>query len=149
MPDTQIHLLLADDDQDDCFLFSEALNELSSNFKLEIVHDGVELMNFLSTQKTDNLPNTIFLDLNMPRKNGYECLIEIRQNHKFNPIKIIIFSTSFDLHTAHKLREIGADYYIRKPSDFSVLKKALNDVISIIQSEECSQANKDNFILLS
>ncbi len=149
MPRAHIHLLLADDDQDDCFLFSEALQELCTEAKLSVVHDGVELLNFLSENEIQRRPDLIFLDLNMPRKNGQECLTEIKQNDKFKQIPVSIFSTSFDPIVANKLREIGADYYIRKPADFSVLKNVLKEVIAIIQSEESGKANKDKFILLS
>ncbi len=149
MPITPIQLLLADDDHDDCLLFSEALQELSLDTHLNLVHDGVELFDFLSGTDTKRLPHLIFLDLNMPRKNGQECLKEIKQNDKYSAIPIAIFSTSFDPVVAATLRDMGADYYIRKPADFSVLKKVLLDVLSIIQNEESIKANKDKFILLS
>lgn len=149
MPITPIQLLLADDDHDDCLLFSEALQELSIDTCLNLVHDGVELFDFLSDTDSKTLPDLIFLDLNMPRKNGQECLAEIKQNDKYGAIPIAIFSTSYDPIVAARLREMGADYYIRKPADFSVLKKVLLEVLSIIQNEESMKAYKDKFILLS
>ncbi|MBK7428847.1 MAG: response regulator [Saprospiraceae bacterium] len=149
MPEAPIQLLLADDDQDDCLLFSEAISELSSIIQLRMVHDGAELLKFLSEQDTNQLPDIIFLDLNMPKKTGYECLIEIRQDNKFKHIPVVIFSTSFDPKTVSKLQENGADHYIRKPADFTILKNVLKEVLAIIQSEDPERTNKDNFILLS
>jgi len=60
-------ILLADDDIDDCFFFEKALEELQLSTHLTIVHDGQQLMNYLS-ENSKNLPDVLFLDLNMPRK---------------------------------------------------------------------------------
>ena len=81
-----IQLLLADDDNDDCMLFQEALSELHYNINLSIVNDGEELMNFLKEHR--NFSGILFLDLNMPRKNGIECLTEIKLNEQLMPLKL-------------------------------------------------------------
>lgn len=146
---SNFQLLLADDDQDDCLLFSEALNEVTSCASLGIVHDGEELLNLLVKCDIEKLPDLIFLDLNMPKKNGQECLTEIRKNALYQKIPIIIISTSFDPETANKLYNMGADHYIRKPSEFADLKNALEQVLSIFQSDNADRAKKDKFILLS
>jgi CheY-like chemotaxis protein len=73
----QLNILLADDDTDDCVFFKDAITELSNTTQLTAVHDGDQLMNYL-TDNLENLPHVLFLDLNMPRKNGLECLSEIR-----------------------------------------------------------------------
>lgn len=86
------HILLADDDTDDCLFFKDALEELALSVTLTTVRDGVELMRHLSTQV---LPDVIFLDLNMPRKNGYECLTEIKLNAKLATIPVVVYSTFF------------------------------------------------------
>ena len=78
----QYNLLLADDDEDDCDFFKEALDELLLPTSLVTVNDGVQLMDFLSESGAENLPDILFLDLNMPRKNGLECLTEIKQLEK-------------------------------------------------------------------
>ena len=73
----QMFILLADDDTDDCIFFKEALDELLLPTKLMTVHDGEQLMHLLANESTE-LPDVLFLDLNMPRKNGFECLEEIK-----------------------------------------------------------------------
>ena len=75
-------ILLADDDNDDVLLFEHALNEVSANTSLIIARDGQELMELLHSY-TLPYPNAIFLDLNMPKKNGIECLQEIKSNEQF------------------------------------------------------------------
>jgi CheY-like chemotaxis protein len=74
-------ILLAEDDEDDFILFREALSEFNECARLEWVKDGEELMDSLKIN-VGELPDIIFLDINMPRKNGFECLTGIRQHEK-------------------------------------------------------------------
>jgi len=117
MPTSQYNLLLADDDMDDCIFFKEALEELPLTTTLLTVNDGVQLMELL-TKNQEKLPDIIFLDLNMPRKTGYECLAEIKHNKALQHLPIIVFSTSFDPNLINSLYEKGAHYYVRKPGEF-------------------------------
>ena len=77
------------------------------------------------------LPNVLFLDLNMPKKNGIECLYEIKRNDRFSEIAIAIFSTSSSEEHIEETFVQGANIYIKKPSDFATLKKVLSDVVTI------------------
>ena len=72
-----LHILLADDDESDRLLFTEAFAELKLKTIVHTVNDGIQLMEWLN-RENKRLPHLIFLDLNMPRKNGLECLIEIK-----------------------------------------------------------------------
>jgi len=141
-----LNVVLADDDKDDCFLFDEAIEELPMNVNLTIVHDGEELMQLLGGT-TDNFPDALFLDLNMPRKNGFECLAEIRKNNNLTRLPIIIFSTSFDPDIANQLYKKGAYYYLRKPSGFSKLRKVIHQALSQITESANGQPPKEEFIL--
>jgi CheY-like chemotaxis protein len=100
-------LLLADDDSDDCIFFKDALDELPVSANLITVKDGVELMELLSESQTV-LPDILFLDLNMPRKTGFECLFEIKANEKLKHLPIVILSTSLDLKVVNSLYDMGA-----------------------------------------
>ena len=141
------NLLLADDDEDDCDFFKEALEELSIPFALVMVNDGVQLMNFLSDKSEENLPDILFLDLNMPRKNGFECLTEIKQNKKLQHLSVIIFSTSLDMNIVDMMYEKGAIYYIRKPGDYTKLKKVIKNAIDLIPENNLKQPDRERFIL--
>ena len=141
-----INLLLADDDSDDRLFFKEALEELSISATLSSVQDGEQLMDFLSNT-SDHLPSVLFLDLNMPRKNGFECLTEIKQDILLKDLPVIVFSTSFDLETINHLYENGAHYYIRKPAEFSKLKTVINDAIRLSIGSDALQPSLENFIL--
>jgi CheY-like chemotaxis protein len=142
-----LNILLADDDKDDCLFFKEVLEELPLLTYLTVVHNGEKLMQLLS-KETVEFPDILFLDLNMPRKNGLECLEEIKLNEKLNQVHIIIFSTSFDQEIANLLYEKGAHYYMRKPSDFSKLKKVIHLALTRIIQSSNSQPAKENFLLM-
>lgn len=125
-----LNILLADDDMDDCLFFKNALEELPLSTKLSIVHDGDVLMNYLA--KTSNhLPDVIFLDINMPRKNGLECLSEIKSNPVLKDIPVIMFSTSNSWETINMLFNSGSHVYIHKPSDFAQLKQVIQHALPI------------------
>ena len=140
-------IFLADDDVDDCFLFEDALREVSPSTHLTIAHDGVELMQLLFNS-TENLPSAVFLDLNMPRKNGFQCLAEIKQSEKLMFLDVIMLSTSSSQDTADQLFKSGAKHCIRKPNDFNLLKVLINQVLSeqmkdlVITSPEIEETEK-------
>ncbi|WP_309612590.1 response regulator [Flavobacterium sp.] len=141
-----IHIILADDDEDDRLLFTDAFEEMKINTKVNTFNDGVELMDYLNNPNAI-LPNVLFLDLNMPKKNGIECLNEIKKNARFNDIAIAIFSTSSSEEHIEETFVQGANIYIKKPSDFATLKKVLSDVVTINWQYYTSGLNRDNFLL--
>jgi CheY-like chemotaxis protein len=143
-------IFLADDDEDDRLLFQEALDEIEMPTQLMSVRDGEQLMKALDTL-IDKLPHVLFLDLNMPRKDGFQCLSEIKQNEKLKQLPVIVFSTSFQPDTIDLLYENGAQYYIRKPSNFEHFKKAIHRAIVLITASKSSveifQPKKEEFVL--
>ena len=139
-------ITLADDDVDDRLFFEDAFDELKINTSVSTCNDGVELMEYLTNPKTI-LPNILFLDLNMPRKNGFECLLEIRADKKFDDIAIAIYSTSSSEDDIENTFVHGANIYIKKPSDFNTLKKVLSEVVTLNWQYHTSRLNKDNFLL--
>ncbi|MBN8641648.1 MAG: response regulator [Flavobacteriales bacterium] len=141
-----IHIILADDDEDDRLFFVDAFEELKINTKVKTLNDGVELINYLN-QDDVQLPNVLFLDLNMPRKNGLECLEEIKANPKFDDIAIAIYSTSASEDDIENTFVQGANIYIKKPDDFGTLKKILSEVVTINWQYHTNGLNKDNFLL--
>jgi CheY-like chemotaxis protein len=141
-----INITLADDDEDDRLFFTDAFGELKINTKVNTFNDGVELMQYLNDENAV-LPDVLFLDLNMPRKNGIECLLEIKKNERFNAIAIAIYSTSSSEEHIEETFINGANIYIKKPNDFNTLKKILSDVVTINWQYHTSGLNKDNFLL--
>jgi len=140
------YIFLADDDADDCVLFEDALREVCSETMLTTASDGIELMDYLD-ENVPPSPDVIFLDLNMPRKNGFECLAELKAVHKLKNIPIIIFSTSSDKEYVDKVYSQGADFYLRKPESFPMLKSAIARVLSINWQSHSAQPSRENFML--
>ncbi|AZI22250.1 response regulator [Chryseobacterium taklimakanense] len=140
------YIVLADDDADDRLFFTDAFDELKINTKVQTFNDGAELMDYLNSENSQ-LPEILFLDLNMPKKNGIECLHEIKANPKFENIAVAIYSTSSSEEHIEETFVSGANIYIKKPNDFNTLKKVLSDVVTINWQYHTSGMNKDNFLL--
>ena len=141
-----IHVLLADDDEDDRNFFKDAFGEIKINTDVKLVKDGVELMEYLN--KPDIvLPHILFLDLNMPRKNGLECLLEIKKIDRLKNIAIAIYSTSASDSDIEETFVKGANIYIKKPNDFEALKKTLSIVTTLNWQYHTNSLNKETFLL--
>jgi CheY-like chemotaxis protein len=146
MNENYINVVLADDDEDDRLFFSEAFDELKINTKVSTFNDGVYLMDYFNSEDAI-LPQVLFLDLNMPRKSGLDCLKEIRADEKFKDVAIAIYSTSSSEEDVENTFVLGANIYIKKPSDFKSLKKVLSDVVTLNWQYHTNGLNKDNFLL--
>jgi CheY-like chemotaxis protein len=137
--------LLADDDKDDSILFQDILDELPLSTQLATVYNGEQLMKLLNEKEP--LPDILFLDLNMPRKNGLECLSEIKHTEKLKRLPVIIFSTSYESEIVNRLYKNGAQYYIRKPNDFTQFKKVIYQALTLTGQTDISQPPREKFVL--
>lgn len=144
-----LKILLADDDEADRLLFREAFDELHMATTVDTVNDGDELMSLLRKTEAKNLPHILFLDINMPRKNGLECLKEIRADQKFKEISVAIYSTSSSENDMEETFLNGANVYIHKPNDFQKLKKVLEKAITYANVYREPPFNKENFLLMA
>ncbi len=140
-----MQILLADDDEDDRFFFSEALSELQSDITYKEVMDGAELMDYLK-ENSHAVPELLFLDMNMPCKSGSECLSEIRSENKFRDLVIIIYSTSSEMEEVKRAYSLGADLYLQKPSRFETLKSLLSEIITKDFSKDNPADSLENFL---
>lgn len=140
-----LNIALADDDEDDRMLFSEAIEEIDMRTKLSLFNHGQELMDYLILPHII-LPNLIFLDLNMPIKNGKQCLIEIRNNPRLKDICIVIYSTSSSEKDIEDTFLNGANIYVNKPNNFSKLREVVEKVLQLNWQYHTSNLNKDTFL---
>lgn len=141
-----LHILLADDDEDDRLLFTEAFSELNIKTIVRTVNNGIQLMERLN-MKNIRLPHLLFLDLNMPRKNGLECLKEIRSDKKLKGISIAIYSTSGTEKDMEETFRNGANVYITKPNDFNILKQILEKVVVTTYQYQDQSMKRENYLL--
>ena len=139
-------IYLADDDADDCILFEDALRQVATNTLLRTANNGVELMDILD-KTVPPPPDVIFLDLNMPLKNGFECLNDIKSTQRFKDIPVVVFSTSSEQDAIEKVYADGAHYYICKPGSFAKLKSAIGAVLAIDWTKHQNQPPKESFLL--
>ncbi|MBK6824864.1 MAG: response regulator [Saprospiraceae bacterium] len=126
-----IEILLADDELADCLLFKEALEELPVSAHLTTVYNGEQVMEEI-TKKGKKLPDVLFLDLNMPRKDGFASLGEIKRSTFLQDLPVIIFSTTSELESVKRVFRDAAHYYICKPVDFLQLKKVIYEALTLI-----------------
>jgi CheY-like chemotaxis protein len=140
-------ILLAEDDADDRELFQEAMSVVAPEIKVTMVENGEKLIAFLN--ESDDFPDCIFLDLNMPKKNGKDCLAEIKKNNKTMRIPIVIYSTSMTKKDVDETFDNGAACFIRKPNSFRELIFLLNKYITTSAIRAGTNPVKHRFVLNS
>ena len=122
-----LNILLGEDDPDDSMLFIQAVSECNIASVVSVAENGALLLSQLKCAETA-FPDIIFLDINMPLKNGLECLEEIRTDAGFKNIPVIIYSTSADKKEIESCYQKGADCYVVKPFSFEAISKMVNDL---------------------
>jgi len=116
-------IMMAEDDEEDVVLFKDILTDLAVEISLDVAANGVELMKML--EDAEILPELIFLDLNMPLKNGMLCLQEIKASPRYKNSKIIILSTSSHQDQIIAAYDKGADFYMVKLCNYNDFKNAV------------------------
>ena len=139
------NVLLADDDSDDRMFFRDAVSSLPLNINLVTAKDGAKLMSYLLTPESI-MPEILFLDLNMPFKNGFECLTEIRQHPDLKGIFIIIYSTTANPKEIDEAFKLQANLFIQKPNTFTELKLILAKVFAL-NLKQYINTEKNKFVL--
>ena len=130
-PIRPITILLADDDQDDCLLAREALEESRIANDLRVVSDGEELLDYLRREGRFSDPASaptarlILLDLNMPRKDGREALKEIKADPALRAIPVVVLTTSRAEEEIFRSYDLGAASFISKPVSFEGLVEVM------------------------
>ena len=108
-------ILMVDDDPEELILIEEALLDVGQKVHYEV--NGVEALNYLNS--CEQLPCLIVLDLNMPKLNGTETLVQLKSNDKYKDITVVIYSTSVNNVEKEKCRNLGAHSYLVKPLSYA------------------------------
>ena len=117
--------MLIDDDPDDQILFRDAVHKVDPDLQCELASGCMEALKQLEVFS----PDLIFMDLNMPVMNGFDCLTYLKNKSELRDIPVIIFTTSKSQVDVNRTRQLGAHWFMTKPDDFSVLCKKLNKII--------------------
>lgn len=125
-------ILLIDDDEDDCFLFRSALSKIDPSIDFKCTFSADDLLNVLERSN----PSIIFIDLHLPKQNGFECLRLIRSHADFKNIPVVFWSGSVDQRNVTSAYDQGAWYYFQKPYCMNDLVDELKKVLSNHQTSE-------------
>lgn len=123
------NIFLAEDDTDDQFLFTDALKEIDPSIRCQIASNGRETIELL--KKLTVLPDVIFLDLNMPYMNGFECLTKLKNDVRLSTLPVVIFTTSQNPADVEATHQLGANVFLSKPAKFADLKVKLQRILSL------------------
>jgi len=124
----RIHsIIVADDDSDDRLFLEDALHEVAPTKSVTSVKDGQELLSLFG----HFVPDFLFLDLEMPRKNGLECLKEIRSNPATKDLPIVVFSSTNRNYNIDVAYDMGAHLFFSKPNSYDELKLAMQTILSL------------------
>jgi CheY-like chemotaxis protein len=121
-------IFVVDDDPDDKEIFAEAIKRVDPTIQCFTAADGGDALQKLNDALI--IPDLIFLDLNMPRVDGRQFLVEMKKDSRFSQIPVIIYSTSAMKRDIDETIQLGASLFLQKPSDMKELCKALAGIIS-------------------
>lgn len=139
-------IVLADDDPDDRLIFRDALKTVDRSIRFEEFKGGEELLSFLQDVRNP-LPQLIFLDLNMPRINGFECLRRIRNDERLKQLCVIIYSTSNQFKDILETLNNGANLYFSKPNEMKELCSRLQQIFALNWDEFQPRVSVEKFIM--
>jgi CheY-like chemotaxis protein len=129
-------ILLAEDSEDDVYMLRRAFEQAGIELPLQVVSDGEQAVAYLTGQgKFANraeypLPDLFLLDLKMPRKNGFEVLLWLRQHPTLAPLRTIVLTTSEEIRDVNRAYAMGANSFLTKPLDFTDFKNTLQEMFN-------------------
>ncbi|WP_428657322.1 response regulator [Runella sp.] len=127
--ENSVTFFLIDDDTDDQEIFLIALEGISETIECKYANDGIRALEKLNVDESF-VPDYIFLDMNMPRMNGKECLVEIRKIERLKHVPTYIYSTSVDPRMVAEVKQLGATDVIIKPTSIKALSDILENLIA-------------------
>jgi len=122
-------ILLAEDDEDDRYLFVDALNEIDRTIQCNTATNGKKALQVL--KKSEKLPDILFLDINMPTMNGLDCLQKVKKDIRLARLPVVIFTTSRNAEDIELTHRLGANVFLTKPSNYEELKLKLEKILNL------------------
>lgn len=127
-----MHILIAEDNPGDVKLIEIALREQSIETEITTCSDGyvfLELIEGLASSAESHLPDLVLLDLNLPKKDGFEVLEMLKKDERFAHIPVVIFSSSREPKDVARIYSLGGSAYINKSLDFSEFSNSIQEVV--------------------
>jgi len=139
-----MHILMADDAKDDFYILQEAAEKVGSQFKISYAANWLDLWRSIIKA----LPDLIFLDLNMPVKDGFECLQLIRNERKYDKVPIIIYSASIRRNDIDRAYKHGANYFIVKPNTLEEIAGVLKKLYFLGKETLINIPPREEFVMI-
>lgn len=139
-----MHILIANDDKDDFYILQEAAQKTCENLRISYAANWLEVLRFI----LKTLPDVLFLDLNMPVKNGLECLQLLREDKKYDRLPIIIYSTSTRRNDIDSAYKNGANHFIVKPNTIEDVADMIKKICSLGKETLLSIPPREEFVII-
>jgi chemotaxis family two-component system response regulator Rcp1 len=140
---------LVEDCEPDARLFSELLADSSSGYRLSVVNDGEQAVDFLQRRNGYSNaphPHLIFLDLNLPKRTGFEILQEIRSMPVLRPTPVVVLTSSQNENDVNAAYRGGANLYLRKPSTLEQFESLMQAVSKLwLEFGELPRSHHDSY----
>lgn len=127
--------MIVDDDEDDIDFFFDAINGINPTYTCIAAGNGEIALHKLQNNSVEELPDFIFLDLNMPRMDGKTCLGELKKDHKLKDIPVIIYTTSDNQLDKDETLKLGAAHFLTKANTFNMLQANIKDTLMLVSSK--------------
>jgi CheY-like chemotaxis protein len=124
------NIMIIDDDEDDCALMAETLNEIDPDIKCKMIYNGRDAFDHIVESKEK--PSIIFLDIHMPQMSGIEFLKLLKADPEFLPIPVVICSDSRLIGEMEECKKLGAIHFIMKPASFVLIKYEIRKALKVI-----------------
>jgi response regulator RpfG family c-di-GMP phosphodiesterase len=148
MEQKKTFILLVDDNLNEHVFFIHTLKQIEHDTKLQTINGSIDLLKYLGN-KQNPIPDILFLDVNMPLKNGKECLRDLRADRRYDAMPIVTYSTSDAQRDIDDAYIMGANLYLRKPDEMSDLTNLLSIVIDMYHKGHLKNIDRDKFLLSS
>ena len=148
MSQTALNILLTDDNVNEHLFFKYATKSINEKIKVHSLNSGKSLLEYFKSDQNP-LPDIVFLDVNMPLKNGNECLAELRANELLKSLPVVMYSTSDSADDVDTAYELGANLYVKKPIGIDELRQVLARVFAIYDETKLKPPASRNEFLVS
>lgn len=141
-----LNVILVDHDEGNQIFFKNIFKDLKIGIKVQLFCNGENLMEYLNSEEA-LIPEILFMDFDIPKKNSLECLHEIKTDFRFDKMVTAIYSDRLSEPEIEDVFVKGANIFMRKPDNYTDLKKVISEVVTVNWQYHTSGLNKDNFIM--
>lgn len=125
------HILIVDDDKDDQQIFCDVIQDINPHFVCDTANNGLEALQHIEIREPYDM---VFMDINMPLMNGFECLKRMKELQNYRHVPVVIMSTSKSEFDYKKSIELGAYQFLPKPTDFATFQANIKSIVNTLKA---------------